>query len=726
MKSIKYLKSAIALLCAVAVMLAVPVTAQGFSAPLEGEEFVKVAESLNLELYVKPSTTEFKVKNLEDGSEWRSCIEDPRSDPYVGGVYITEMQSLISAVYYDADGVMNTLNSYASSVLNNSFTLERIENGYRVTYDFEDGILKLPMEITLEEGALSVDVLASKLKVGEGFSVESISVLPFFAAAADKESGYLFVPDGCGGLISFDKDKKSIKEYSRRVYGANITEDETTLTELSDATPITLPVFGIKRQGSAMMCVIDKGDSMASINAYGAGNISSQNNVYASFSLYSNMEYTFSQDYVVIFENGDIKLSDISEKFYFLSGESADYNGMAAKLRGLMLEGGILTEKSTEIAPYITMYGGITVKRSFFGILTDTVIPLTTTAEVAEIAESAKKLGITSPIVNYVSWNAHELKGKSATSFKINGKIESGGVSFKELMKAEDFTFVPTVSDVFTYTKSANIISKFTSPATDISGTALFKKKLSESTLQEYGNRHFFLNKKYITKNLEKLFKSAAKSESEYIGLSDVSGMLYEDFSKSSMKRWQMQDIVTKKLNALSEDKKLMLDNPNYYALSFADELINIPMKTSGHLLIDKEIPFLQLVLSGCVRYSSEALNYEDSDKALLKLLETGSMPHFYMYYAAESTVKNTEYSHLGSGGYEKNLKKLSGLYSELMKVYEDIGTTGITGHKCMAEDVYAVSYGDTVIYINYSDKGYVTPGGNSIAPKGYVTEVAQ
>lgn len=727
MKINSVVKCVTVILCVLALVFSFPTGAFAAPEPFEGDEFVAVAQNSQLELYVKPSTTEFMVKNKLDGSEWFSCIQDVENDPYAGGVYVTEMQSLLSLKYYDESGVMNTLNSYSSSVINDDFVLEALDNGYRVTYNFEDGIVEIPLEVTLSEDGLSVHVFTSEMKVPDEYSISELSVLPFFATSSGEKNGYLLIPDGCGGLISFDEDKTGIDEYSRRVYGVDITNSDTLLSELDDTAPISLPVFGIKRGSSAMLCVIDDGDSMAFINAYGAANVSAQSNAYASFALYSNMEYTFSAESTMIFEDGNIKLSDISEKYYFLSGESADYNGMAAKLRGLLIESGALSEKDISPSPYITLYGGITVKRSVLGILVDSVLPLTTTGQVKEIVDFAKEQGIENPVVNYELWNTYELAGKSATAFKINRKLQRDGVSFKELMKSEDFTFVPVISDVFTYTKAENIVSKFTSPATDISGTALFKKKLSETTHQEYGKRNFFLNKKYITRNLDKLIASASKTESEYIGLSDVSSMLYEDFSKNSMKRYQMKDIVTEKLAKLSKDKKLVLDNPNYYAYEYANSLVNIPMKTGGHLLIDKEVPFLQMVLGGCLEYASQPLNGVSSEEIVPKLLETGSMPHFFMYYAEEATVKNTEYSHLGAGDYKKNLKALSDIYAELFAIWEKTDNSRIIRHSEPADDVKAVYYENgAVVYINYSSESFITPNGTAVAAGEYLTEVAK
>ncbi len=719
-------KALLALFCTFALILSVTAVADSKAISLEGEEYVKVAESSGLELYVKPSTTGFKVVDTNSGESWESCRAPLDDDAYVGGVYMTEIQSLLAVEYYDSEGVMNSVNSYASSVMNGDFVLSTVKNGYRVEYNIESGLVELALEVRLENGVLAVDVLTSSIKIADGYSISRISVLPFFMVGTAQDNGYLLVPDGCGGLISFNEDKEGIAEYSRRVYGECISDDAVTLNDINEKSPVTLPTYGIKRNNGAILCFIENGDAMASINAYGAKRVSSFYNIYASFALYSNMEYSFSQDSVMIFEKNSIPLCDISEKFYFLNGEDADYNGMAKKLRSILIEDGTIKPTKTTLTPYITVYGGIPVKKSFFGFLVDSVRPLTTTEQLLEIVEKAKESGIDNPTVNYLFWNDRELKGKSANSLKINSKL-SKGVSFKELNENKDFTFVPAVSNFFSYTKSDNIIQKFSSPASNIAGTALYKKKLSPTSFTEYGKRNYYLNKKYLNKNLFKFTKAVLKSDNEYIGLSDAVQLLYEDFGKSNMKRYNMQEIITDKLNVLAKEKKLLLDNPNFYGYKYADKIINLPTGTSGHLLIDKEIPFVQLVISGCIGYACEPLNYEDSDIALLKTLETGSMPHYYMYYEEESSVKNTEYSDLGSGDYEKNLEKFQSLYSELSKVYKKIGNAELIAHSCISDNVYKVTYNNGVkLYINYSDEKIVLDNGKVISAMGYITEVAQ
>lgn len=689
----------------------------------KSDSFVKIAANDNLELYLNSASAEFYVRNLADGAVWYSNVQNADEDGFAAGIYRTELSSLLSAVYYDAEGVEDYLNSYASSVIDGSFIIEKIENGFRVTFNLGDGIIELPLEIKLEENSLSVKALTSQMKVQEDCTVSSISLLPFFAAGNSGDEGYLLLPDGSGGIIDFSDDKTGIDAYSKPVYGENITNEETGLEDIRDRTAVTLPVYGIRKNGGAMLCLIEEGAALAELRAYGAGNITAQNQVYAAFSLYDHMEYSISANSTTIFEQADGKLCDISEHFYFFSGNDADYSGMARGLRSVLAEKELLKKHEITPKPYLSVWGGISVKRSVFGILTDTVLPITTTSQVREIADCAAELEINSPLIRYLGWNKQELKGQSATELKISGKLNKGSVSFKDLLDSEDFTFVPTVQTEFSYTKGNHLFSRFTTPASNLAKVTFNRKEISPSTALEKGRAAYFLNAKHIDKHFEKLAKKA--DGFAMLGFSDAGRLLYEDFGKKNMKRYDMQAKVIDGLGGLSEKTKLVLDNPNLYALRFAEALVNIPYKTCGHKLFDREVPFVQTVLSGSISYASTELNYEDKNTALLKLLETGSMPHYFMYYADESAVKNTDYSELCGGEYKKMLELMADIYPQVSEVISKADGSAIYSHRTITEGVFETVYENGLkVYVNYSGKAYSLKNGSTVLAGGYYAEV--
>lgn len=686
-----------------------------------------IASSQNLKLYLNSENAFFYVENTLDGSIWHSNPTKEK-DMYASGITMTELNSSILAVCHST-GVMDgssveTLNSYSSSVLNDSFAVEKAKNGFKVIYTFDDDLLTVPLKVTLDDEALNVEVTASEIKMADNISVEKISVLPYFGCGTLSDKGYIFVPDGSGGIIEFNNGKSASGMFSKRIYGEDITDDDTSVDDIDDAFRATLPVFGLKRNNAAMLASIEKGAAQATVNAYTNGTLSENANVFADFLLYSNMKYSLSSSETTIFEKKHGNFSDIAVKYYFLTGEDADYTGMALKYKDVLIKNGVLTEnRDIEPAPYISVYGGIVSKRSYFGFLIDTVIPMTTTDELLKIVKELREAGVENPVVNYKNWNEQELKGKSVTKSSISNKIE-GKVKLSELYDNEQFKFYPMLSNTLSYTKQGLPFQKYFYRTTDISGVAIFKQKISKTVMQEYGDRIYYLNFKSADSLLSKLIKNVNKKKPKALALSDLGSMLYEDFTKQPIKRDGYEELFSDKLEKLSEGRSLLLDNPNLYALKYATEVINIPIMTDRQQIIDMEIPFVQTVLSGCVRYAANTLNYTDDTVALLKTLETGSMPHYFIYYGDESQLKASEYSELCFGNYKMIIPKLEKIYKAVYETCSVTNGSAISKHYKVADSVYATEYSNgATVYVNYGVESYsfngLTVEGGSFFVKG-------
>lgn len=691
--------------------------------PIQGYELI--AQNGNLKLYLNRENTWFYVENIKDGSAWFSNPPDYQNDSVAAGITMSEMQSLFSAVYYskgvDNGAVQDRINSFASGVLNDDATIEDFDNGFEVTYILDEEILTLPIRVELTDEGLSVTMRCSKMKIGEAYSIESISLLPYFGAAAKTDNGYFLVPDGCGGLINFGDAKKNSGTFSKRIYGDCVTSTQGRIDDPNDDTKATVPVYGICKNGSGMFAVIEQGAALAQIDSETSGINSSYATVYPTFNLYSNMEYSLSSSSTVIFEKKDKKLADCKISYFFLSGEDANYNGMANSYRSKLLKEGVLTEnKTNEATPYFSVWGGIVAKRSYFGFLIDTVIPMTTTEQLVLMIDEAKKQGLTTPTVNYLNWNKQELSGQPVSNMKASSKLVKGEYSIKKLLNNKNFTFYPAVNRMLSYTK-IDLISSFTHPVADISGITVFKKKISPTIMDEYGKRNFFLNKKYCERYLTSFEKSLSKGKYDKISLSDVSGMLYEDFRDETIKRSDFEALYVGKLNEVAKGRKVMLDNPNAYAFGAVKEIVNLPTKTDKQLIIDTEVPFVQIVLNGCVSYATEVLNYVDDTTALLKTLETGSMPHYFMYYGKESELKSTDYSELCGGNYQRVLAKAAKVYKEVKSVKDITKDAVLKEHQVLDANVRVGVYENGIaVYVNYGESDYILKNGNTVPAGGY------
>mgnify|MGYP006874654958 CR=1 FL=1 len=191
-----------------------------------------------------------------------------------------------------------------------------------------------------------------------GIFLEDITVLNNFGAYENSGADdYLFVPDGSGALIRYQKPKKYLKSYSERVYGLDYAIDN--LNELNDLksnrprdmlkanSTITMPVFGVSLgvNQNAILGRVSKGDSYAYINASPAGVVTDYNWATASFiyrQVYSQPTSKNGAGVPVVQKSRNTVNPEM--EIYFLSGENANYSGMAAKYSEILKDEGILKD----------------------------------------------------------------------------------------------------------------------------------------------------------------------------------------------------------------------------------------------------------------------------------------------------------------------------------------------------------------------------------------------
>ncbi|MFW6288089.1 MAG: hypothetical protein ACOC2J_04990, partial [bacterium] len=105
------------------------------SAVVDGFEIINENQYLNL--YVNKETTEFAVQDKNTGEIWYSNPPDrDEMEVKVRGSSLDAMASQLSFSYYTESDRERTMDSYNDSVRHGQFTIENIENGFRVDYQF--------------------------------------------------------------------------------------------------------------------------------------------------------------------------------------------------------------------------------------------------------------------------------------------------------------------------------------------------------------------------------------------------------------------------------------------------------------------------------------------------------------------------------------------------------------------------------------------------------------
>jgi hypothetical protein len=255
----------------------------------------------------------------------------------------------------------------------------------------------IPLEYRLIDDRLEVTIPTKEIiETGSG-KICGISLLSFFGAGGTDEEGYILVPNGSGSLIYFNNGKKT-ERYNQYIYG--IDETVRSFTVVEETVKARMPVFGIKKEKSAVFCEITGGDTLANINANVSGNLNSYNYVYPYFTLRGSEKVSMfgvegiNAD-VPVLEKSIYKL-DLKINYYFLDQENANYSGMANYYRNKLIDDGILSIKKDagSIPFYLDVLGGVKRRESFLGVPYMGVYPMTRFNEAQLIVNEFQKNNI--------------------------------------------------------------------------------------------------------------------------------------------------------------------------------------------------------------------------------------------------------------------------------------------------------------------------------------------
>ena len=210
------------------------------------------------------------------------------------------------------------------------------------------------------------------------------------------------------------------------------------------------------------------------------------------------------------------------------------------------------------------------------------------------------------------------------------------------------------------------------------------------------------------------------------LALGDLGSTLVSDYRldpNELVDRQQALRIAVDQMKRLKEmDLELIVTGANAYALPYTTYVVDAPGYSRGTEVLDRGIPFYQMVISGYVGHAPPAANLVPQDRQhyLLKLIETGAIPSFAVSYADGSRVKKTWFDHLYSLSYEANRGEILSLYHEAEGIIGDLWQQRIVDHACIETSVCKTTYEDgTEIVVNYRNES-VDVGGVRVPPMGY------
>lgn len=170
------------------------------------------------------------------------------------------------------------------------------------------------------------------------------------------------------------------------------------------------------------------------------------------------------------------------------------------------------------------------------------------------------------------------------------------------------------------------------------------------------------------------------------ISLSTIANTLNSDFDEEEpYNRADSKDFTVDFLKTVKEDiPSIMSEKGNVYTWQYVDKMLGVSLESSRSLYASASVPFMGVVLHGCVEFAGDAMNMAgDIDYEILKAIESGAGIYFILSYDNTELLKdNYSLSKYYSVRYDIWKEELVERYNELNDVLADLQTSLIVGHE--------------------------------------------
>lgn len=682
-------------------------------------EVILVAENDRLELHYDTVENQIILKDKLTQEEWRSTPDDIAQDKRATGVNKINRQSDLIVQYHNTSYVTDQVNSYTGAIKKGDFTWELIENGVAIRYYFPKQGFVIPVQYVLEEDCLAASIISEGIEeeVWEDpdtdpekkQSVMNVALLPFMGAAGSDDEGYLIIPDGSGALIHFNNGRTGAAIYQQDVYGR---DDALTIRKAATTTyDVNMPLFGIVRNGRALMAVVENGDYQAQLNAMVNGQLTGYSNAYFA-AQYIHMEANtimpgseHSTD-VMLPTNTFRDMGNFTVRYYPLAAENATYADVAAAYRAQL---GLKESIADAATQQLEMVASIPSIDTFLGVPYESVRVLTSYEQAAQTLRDFAAEGLNDLTLRYTGWSKQSVRGKMVTGLDLDNRL-GGKKAFDGLRQAVKETgaeMVLAVDLIDIYEDGNGYWSLFA--ATDsVNSTAKQVPEFLQSTGYQdpEGKPWYLLSPDKVPEAARKLAENLS-GQVDGVSLSMLGNTVYSSFGKTGISRTSAGMYWQQALETLSgKIQTLSAKTASAYAFPYIEQVDATPCASSRFEVTDMEIPFYQMVTHGAMVLYTEPAN-EDGNvrKALLRAIECGMYPSWRVIAGDTALLSGTDYAswHAASLDAWREEIKNTAAWMAPLGVYAGMQ---MTGHEQVTATLSVTTYanGDMVL-VNYGSE---------------------
>lgn len=682
-------------------------------------EVILVAENDRLELHYDTVESQIILKDKLTQEEWRSTPDDIAQDKRATGVNKINRQSDLIVQYHNTSYVTDQVNSYTGAIKKGDFTWELIENGVAIRYYFPKQGFVIPVQYVLEEDCLAASIISEGIEeeVWEDpdtdpekkQSVMNVALLPFMGAAGSDDEGYLIIPDGSGALIHFNNGRTGAAIYQQDVYGR---DDALTIRKATTTTyDVNMPLFGIVRNGRALMAVVENGDYQTQLNAMVNGQLTGYSNAYFAVQ-YIHMEANtimpgseHSTD-VMLPTNTFRDMGNFTVRYYPLAAENATYADVAAAYRAQL---GLKESIADAATQQLEMVASIPSIDTFLGVPYESVRVLTSYEQAAQTLRDFAAEGLNDLTLRYTGWSKQSVRGKMVTGLDLDNRL-GGKKAFDGLRQAVKETGAEMVLavDLIDIYEDGNGYWSLFAATNSVNSTAKQVPEFLQSTGYQdpEGKPWYLLSPDKVPEAARKLAENLS-GQVDGVSLSMLGNTVYSSFGKTGISRTSAGMYWQQALETLSgKIQTLSAKTASAYAFPYIEQVDATPCASSRFEVTDMEIPFYQMVTHGAMVLYTEPAN-EDGNvrKALLRAIEYGMYPSWRVIAGDTALLSGTDYAswHAASLDAWREEIKNTAAWMAPLGVYAGMQ---MTGHEQVTATLSVTTYanGDMVL-VNYGSE---------------------
>ncbi|MBC6935037.1 MAG: hypothetical protein DWB42_04290 [Chloroflexi bacterium] len=679
--------------------------------------YQKVAENDVFRLYVDSATLAFKLLDKRSAYVWHSGIDELIEGDRLNTAWQAFAKSGLSIEYLDERG-----SSKRVSIANadHTLTVMPIEQGISAQVVFTGLGITVGVILHLEADGVRVEVPFESIHEQEpGFRLGRIYLYPFLGATRGSSvPGYMLLPDGTGSLIPFADSTRADNMFYGRYYGADLGMIAIMPYDprVNSPYPISLPVYGMAHgEGqNAFWALVEKGAAYSELQVHPAGIITNFNFVYNAF-IYNETYFqaTNRSGAGVTTVQRQPNAFDVAVRYCFLTGDTADYIGMARSYRQYLIDGGRL-HKNDDPNPNIGIRLEFLAGDKERILLWHRFVPMTTIQQMGDILAG---LQIPNPEVIYYGWQPLGASTMPPTWLALEGSLGS----LDELRALAE-----------RITADGGHFSLYLEPQAALWGEAGYSTRsdvamsITNVGLEGYNRQYnYYFTFDALQRRYAALAQDIASQMAAGLALDGIGFTLYGDFRGG---RPFNREAAIQAYQALLADSPLRLGiyRPNDYLFGLAQAYYDMPLGDNGYIYTARAVPFLPIVLAGYLPYYGPALNFSSNRQDdLLRHVEFGIYPSYFLTHEATSNMLNTPSAWIYTSSYAQWGEEIQHTYRWMNALLAPVRGQEIIAHYQLAEGVFATTYANgRQIVVNYTDKPFTHNGMTVEAKNALLLEV--